>query len=198
MKKMQILLTILAFLAFAASSTAQSGRKKAKWDEAILSMQKSEFAIKFQTQKDSIEARIAWFQRNKEGLTAEEIADIKKGYELSVEQYENVLQFVKESFTITSKRKFMSEYPDSYSKLLERDLNEAQQYYKNSCEYLIDVYTNNQNGALGLIEVAMLVTLGKELWSIWQEEKKRTEEMSAEYFEENFISHYRFKKWEQY
>jgi hypothetical protein len=197
MQKIAFFFAILIIGGIATSLCAQPG-KHPKWDTALLALEKSDFVVQYSAIKDTIELQIADFHRQKSGLRPEEIAAVKKGYEQSVEQFNKVLNLIKEDFTDPSYRSFMADHPDRFSATLEAELNNALTFYNNNCKSKIDQYVPHGHASLGLMEVGMLITLGKELYKIWSERQAKAKEMSGSYFEERFVSKYRLKKWDHY
>ena len=92
----------------------------------------------------------------------------------------------------------MTDHPYQFSSTLEAELNNALNFYNNNCKLKIDTYVEHDAAALGLMELGLLVTLGKELYKIWSDKQAKIKEMSGKYFEERFVTKYRLKKWDHY
>ena len=197
MQKKALFFTIM-IMAWTAFPLSAQSKKEAKWSESLLALEKSDFTVQYTAIKDSIEQQIADFHRKKAELSPEEIADVRKGYELSVAEFEKILVHIRDGFTDPKKRALITQNADYFSKMLESDLNGALNYYNTTCKERIDSYIDQSQGAIGLMEIGILITLGKELWSLWDQKQKRAAEMSAKYFEDHFMSNHRFKKWEHY
>ncbi len=179
------------------SLSAQS-RKEARWASALLALEKSDFAVQYKAIKDTIESQVAEFHFYKSSLTPDQIAEVRKAYELSVAEFDKILNEVKVGFTDPHKRDLIADHADYYSRMLSGNLNDALKYYNTTCKSKIDLYVDNEKGVLGLMEIGILITLGKEIWSLWDQNNKKSREMSAQYFEEHFSGKFRFKKWEHY
>lgn len=197
MQKKAFFFAILIIAKTSISLSAQS-KREAKWDEAIQALEKSDFTVKYTSIKDSIESQVADFHRHKTSCRPEEIATVKKGYEQSIEQFDKILNRIKEDFSDPKTREFIARNPDRFSTYLEAELNNALTYYNTNCKSRIDEYVENSTGALGLMELSLVIALGKELWSLWSEKQAKTKGMSSKYFEDHFISQHRLKKWEHY
>lgn len=197
MKKSVFFFAILIMIGTAAPLGAQSG-KRAKRDAAIQALEKSDFTVTYSAIKDTIESQVADFHRKKSGLRPEEIASVKKGYEQSVEQFEKVLDRIKEDFSDPANRSYIASHPDRFSSYLQPELNNALTFYNSNCKNKIDEYVQNDYATLGLMEVGMLIAIGKELWTLWKDKQNKTRELNKKYFEERFASKYRLKKWDHY
>ncbi len=197
MQKKPFLLIILIMMGVSISLSGQSGRE-AKWNEAILALEKSDFTVKYTSIKDSIESQVADFHRHKSSCRPEEVAAVKKGYERSVEQFDKILNRLKDDFSDPDTREYIAKSPDRFSIYLEAELNNALTFYNNNCKSKIDEYVDNSTGALGLMELGLVIALGKELWTLWSNKQAKMKGMSSKYFEDHFISQHRLKKWEHY
>ncbi len=198
MIKLKSLLTFTLVIGVIYFAPAQSKREK-KWRQAIDALEKSEFVLRYDSIKTAIEAQVADFQLKSAGLYPEDEALVKKGYESSVAKFDRILDDLKHDFTNPDTREYIANNPDRFSRYLEGTLNDATQHYNNHCgQKMADLVELNNSTAFGLMEVGMLIALGKELWSLWENQSAKANKMSGEYFEREFVTQHRIKKWEDY
>ncbi len=198
MRKLKSILTISLVIGIIVFAAAQSKKEK-KWRQAIDALEKSEFVIRYDSIKADIEAQVAEFQLKSGGIDPKDVAVVKKGYESSVVKFDRILDDLRQDFTNPDNREYIANHPDRFSRYLEGTLNDATQHYNNQCgQKIVELVELKENVAFGLMEVGMLITLGKELWSLWDNQSAKTNKMSGEYFEREFVTQHRIKRWEDY
>jgi hypothetical protein len=174
------------------------GKKQQKWQTAIVALEKSDFTRRYVQIKDSIENQMTWFHRYKSQLSQEEIAEVRTAYLNSCDQFDRILNTIKTDFSDPKQRAYLEKNPDRFSNYLQAELNNALTAYNQGPKQLMDSYVRNDLGALGLMEISMIIALGKEIYSIYDNNKKKTAGMSEKYFEDHFVSKHKLKRWEHY
>lgn len=195
-KSLLIFALVIGVIFFAP---AQSKKREKKWRQAIDALEKSEFVLRYDSIKATIEAQVADFQLKSAGLYPDDVALVKKGYESSVAKFDRILDDLKHDFTNPDTREYIANNPDRFSRNLEGMLNDATQHYNNYCgQKMADLVELKDNAAFGLMEVAMLMALGEKLWQLWENQSAKANKMSGEYFEREFVKQHQIKRWEDY
>jgi Cu/Ag efflux protein CusF len=194
MKKLQI--TTFLILSITASVVAQS--RAVKWQRTIDGLEKSEFIQAFTKAKSSIEKQMTDFNGKKATLKAEDVEEVKKGYEASMVKFDKLLDDLKKDFLDKEARIIMTRSPDRFTKYYNSELEEAVRFYNNQCLSKADALVNASQGAFGLAEIQLILGLGKEVFDLINQYKDNMTKMSSEYFENHLIKNLRLKKWDQY
>lgn len=197
MKKLNLL--IIIHLCLSITIYGQSKKEK-KWDQAIASLNQSDFVEKYDELKMKIEEQVKEFhmKKNSSNVMPEEIAEVKKSYDESLVKFDGILEEIKKDFTDPQTRQIISKSPERFTRYLETEIDGAFVFYNNNCKRKIDMLVNSGVASIGLMEFGMLISLGKEVYGLFQQYRENTRKMSAEYFDKNFIKDHRLKRWEEY
>lgn len=168
--------------------------------EAIDALEKSAFMLQYDSVRSQIDLQLKSFHKEIDSgaLRHEDIAIIKKGYENSTAEFNAILQELKMGFTDPDTRERIASKPDDYTHFLEYRLHNAVEAYNNNCAANIEMLTGNLNGLFGLLEFAMVIQLGKEIWSLIDGQKGKVRQMSGDFFEQQFVTRHKFRSWDQY
>lgn len=198
MIKSKIILTILLVCGIIFLTAAQSKREQ-RWQQAIDQLEKSDLVLRYDELKKTIEEQVAEFHVKKAPLHPDDVADVKKAYQTTVVKFDNLLDELKNAFLNPASRKEFAQNPDQFTHFMQVELNDAFTHYNNQCKQAMDALIEfDHPQAMGLMEISMMIALGKELWQLWENQSAKANKQASEYFERVFITQHRLKKWEDY
>jgi hypothetical protein len=192
--------TFLIFISFFSHFTtnAQSSRTRAKWQEAITALDRSDFTANFTRNKESIEKQVYAFMKAKSTLNPVDVEDVKRQYEVSQREFNSILDDLKSCFLDKNTRDIIAKTPDSGTKFFQMRLDNALKTYENNCLAKMEALTKPTQGAFGIGELQLIFGLGSEIFKLIDSWKENLTKMTGEYFEQNYVYKLRLKKWDQY
>ena len=166
--------------------------------QALNEFLNSPFLIEFEEMKERAEISVSDFKIIAQQYPEEEVLLIKDSYNASADYFNRVLENIKQDMLNRKKRKYMFDFPKSYTKQIEADLYRAKEYYANTYQKEVINLTSGKIEASGM--VAMLPDLLKyakiavELIKRLKDEiRKFNESMLDQYL----IEAYRFQYWDE-
>lgn len=178
---------------FTQSLNAQS-KNEAKWQRTIDAINQTEFVKRYKENKSHIEAYMAEFKANQDEYDARDVSEIKKGYDQTVIQFNQILTEMQNGFIEPRTRKYLENNPDTYTRFMQAKLDDAVDYYEKNCQNKIELLSNS--AAFGLMEIQLIIGLGTEMWKMIDRHKQNVKKISGEYFERNFIHPLQLKNWD--
>lgn len=197
MKILKLLFGLTLLLGIGQNGIAQSKQHK-KWQKAVDNLNRSDFIKEYRAIKDKIEAQVTTFHQHKDQIVLEDFEYVGKHYTEAVEEFDVILNDLKNKFKNKADRDEMLRRPDSYTKDFKRAVDNAKKNYNNTCAERIDALIENGDSAIGITEITAVMALVGELVKIVDQWQKKLQEMSGVYLEDNLIRDLRLKKWKHY
>lgn len=197
MKIVNLLFMLCFCLGISQNVEAQS-KQHQKWQEAVDALSRSEFIQEYRKMKNKIETQVAAFHQYKAEIHVDEFEEVGKHYTDVVEDFDVILNDLKNRFKNKMDRESMLRKPDDYTKYYKPALDSAKINYNNTCAVKIDAHIDNGDSAVGITEITAVIALVGELVKIVDKYQKKMEDMSGTYLEDNLIRDLRLKKWKHY
>ncbi len=194
------LLLLISILLMCSCSSNLSAQKIKNWDEGIENLEKEDFILEYSRIKELIETDVRAFKVEvKNGIvTNSDLEIVTTSFEETKTAFDQILDKMKYGFTMKSNRKKLKKNPELFTEAFHSDLDEAYKSYQNNCQNKMNAMTASFDGAFGLSEITLILSLAKEIYSMINDNIEKTKKMSEEYFELNFISKLRLKDWDGY
>lgn len=189
-------LSLLLFLSISLSSLFSQNNGKV--DKALSGFLNTAFMEKFQDVKIEAENKVRAFKKDlSDGIyDSNEEQELRTAYDKTARRFNKVLTDIKKDFLDRKKLKYITKYPDSYSKGLELEMYKLSDYYsQNFLQKWMDI-TGEDGSALLLIlaEIIPLITDGVGyIKKIRQQSKKYTHE----YLDAHLVEPNRFHLWDE-
>jgi len=188
---------LLSFLFTLCSVSILSAQGK-KVDKALQGFLGTDFMVKFNEMSQEAEKTIQTFMLNKHKYAPEDVQRVQSAYDQTAQRFNQVLIDIKKDFMDKKKMKYISKYPDSYSKGLELELYKLNDYYAQNFQQVISDVTGEEiDGAGILIILAEVFSLTKGVVGYFSNLKQQRKYMTDSYLQENMIEPNRFPKWNE-
>lgn len=191
-----IFLSILASLMLPLSMFAQKGKGGA--DDAIKAFVGTEFMTKFKELRERSQNAVTNFKEVQHNYPAEDVARVRQSYDRTAEKFNQLLESIKGDFLDKKKMKYITEYPDSYSKGLELEMYKLSDFYSQNFQQTLAEVTGDQiHGMPMILLITEIIGLTKEVVDYMIQLKRAARQLNEQNIESKLIEPYRFKPWHQ-
>ncbi|MBX2874269.1 MAG: hypothetical protein KTR30_19270 [Saprospiraceae bacterium] len=166
--------------------------------DAINQFATTSFFKEFLEAKRSAEKIVTKFKReNLSNYSEEEILLIEDAYNESADYFNTVLFNIKRDMLNKDIRKYMTQFPDLYSKQVEYDLVNAKEFYANTFQKTLREITGEEDPASFMALLPQLIKYTKTAFQLLQNVKAKIKKFNEGLIDQYLIAPYRFKKWDE-
>jgi hypothetical protein len=192
---MKKLIVLSLFLGFGALVSAQPNPTD-KVSDALSEFNQTEFMRQFGDLRIKAEAEIGAFVTNSSSYEPQDVARVQVAYDRTAQRFNGLLDKIKKDFLDTKKLKYITQYPESYSRGLELDIRELSDFYsQNLQQTLTDVTSNQQDGSALLLLLIDLVKFSSTAIQHFQRIRQEARRYTDAYLVTHFVKPNRFKTW---
>lgn len=193
---MKKLITISIFLSLFFTQLSAQPNPTDKVSGALSEFMQTEFMRQFGDLRIKAEAEIGAFATNSSSYDPQEVARVQTAYDRTAQRFNGLLDKIKQDFLDTKKLKYITQYPDSYSRGLELDIRELSDFYsQNLQQTLADVTNNQQDGSALLLLLVDLVKFSSAAIQHFNRIRQEARRYTDSYLVQHFIKPNRFKTW---
>lgn len=194
MKNLILLLVLLSFLP--PSLKAQPNTDKVS--DALSEFQQTEFMRKYSDLRIKAETEISAFRTNSSQYDPQDVARVQIAYDRTAQRFNGLLDKIKKDFLDTRKLKYITQYPDTYSRGLELDIRELSDFYsQNLQQTLADVTNQQQDGSALLLLLIDLVKFSSSAIQHFNRIRQESRRYTESYLNQHFVRPNNFKTWAQ-
>lgn len=165
---------------------------------ALQSLQNTQFFTEYKELRARSESAVKNFKLIQNRFSEEEIANVAYAYNSSAEYFNAALRNIKADLMQKEKRKYLINYPESYSKQVEADLYRAKEYYANTFQKEITSLTNGQITGSALITLLPQILKYAQLAiQVMKEVDSQIKKMNEAVLDQYLVEPYRFKNWDE-
>jgi hypothetical protein len=184
---------LLLFVLIGSGLFAQKGA-----DEAIKAFTGTEFMVKFRELRERSQNAVTEFKQIQHNYPEEDVTRVRQAYDRTATKFNDLLESIKADFLDKKKMKYITEYPDSYSKGLELELYKLSDYYSQNFQQTIREVTGDQiDGTPMILLITEIIGLTKEVVDYMVRLKRAAKQLNAESIESKLIQPNRFKAWHE-
>jgi hypothetical protein len=156
----------------------------------------TEFMRKFSDLRVQAETEIAAFRASSGQYDPQQVARVRMAYDQTAQRFNGLLNKIKMDFLDRQKLKYITEYPETYSRGLELDIRELSDYYsQNLQQTLADVTNNQQDGSALLILLIDLVKFSSSAIQHFKRIRQEARRYTDSYLNTHFVRPNHFKSW---
>ncbi|HKK76698.1 MAG TPA: hypothetical protein VJ953_16595 [Saprospiraceae bacterium] len=194
MKKLSFLLILSFFLA--PSLIAQGNQNEVS--EALAEFMQTEFMRKFNDLRVQAETEVNAFRANSAQYDPQQVARVRVAYDQTAQRFNGLLNKIKMDFLDRQKLKYITQYPETYSRGLELDIRELSDFYsQNLQQTLADVTNNQQDGSALLILLIDLVKFSSSAIQHFKRIRSEARRYTDSYLNTHFVQPNHFKNWSE-
>ena len=192
MKNLLLLFVLSIFLA--PSLKAQQNTDKVS--DALSEFNQTEFMRKFSDLRIKAETEISAFRANSTQYDPQAVARVQIAYDRTAQRFNGLLDKIKKDFLDSRKLKYITQYPETYSRGLELDIRELSDFYsQNLQQTLADVTNQQQDGSALLLLLIDLVKFSSSAIQHFNQIRQEARRYTDSYLIQNFVRPNRFKTW---
>ena len=158
----------------------------------------TEFFDQFEGMRKQAEDAVIRFDLVKHKYRSEDVQLIIDSYNSSAEYFNMTLYNIKNDLLDKHKRKYIINYPESYSKQVETDLRRAEEFYRDTFQKEIAELTEGEITGSALLlmipEIIKYVKLGIE---VIKKVKNEINKFNEAILNKHLIEKYRFRTWDE-
>ncbi|GAB5554871.1 MAG: hypothetical protein Sapg2KO_44620 [Saprospiraceae bacterium] len=193
---MKKLITFSIFLSLFVLQLSAQSNPTDKVSGALTEFMQTEFMRQFGDLRIKAEAEIGAFATNSSSYDPQDVARVQTAYDRTAQRFNSLLDKIKQDFLDTKKLKYITRYPDSYSRGLELDIRELSDFYsQNLQQTLADVTNNQQDGSALLLLLVDLVKFSSTAIQHFNRIRQEARRYTDSYLVQHFIKPNRFKSW---
>jgi hypothetical protein len=158
------------------------------------------FFDEFQQSRDRAEETVMQFKAKAELESYEEdsIVMVAELYNASAEMFNRVLYSIKNDMLIKEKRNYLVNYPDSYSKQVEKGLDDARDYYDATFRSKVAQMTEGEiTGSAFLTLIPQLIEVCNTAFQMLSTVKAQIRKFNSDLLDVSMIEPYRFRTWDE-
>ena len=180
-----ILLTIVPTLSAQADAHA-----------ALNAFLSTNFFFEFDQAREKAEISVRDFKRTQNNYSEEEIQNLADAYNEAADYFNLALGNIKRDMLIKDKRRYMSEYPNDYSKQVERDLIKAKDFYANTYQRKLRNLTGDAEAGTPLIAlIPQVIDYVQIAFGLFKQIQEKVRQFNEEMINQYMLEPYRFKSW---
>ena len=185
---------IVSFLIVAAyNAFGQSGSIP-----ALRSLQETQFFNEFKELRERSQASVKNFKVIQGRYSKEQVDNVIYAYNSSADYFNAALLNIKADLMQKEKRKYLINYPDSYSKQVEADLYRAKEYYANTFQKEITELTDGQiTGAALLTLLPQIIKYTQLAIEVIKKMDNEIKKMNEAILDQYLVQPYKFKRWDE-
>lgn len=181
-------------LLWVSSLSAQANNNEIS--TALSEFMQTEFMRKFSDLRVQAETEIAAFRASSAQYDPQQVARVRTAYDQTAQRFNGLLNKIKMDFLDRQKLKYITEYPETYSRGLELDIRELSDYYsQNLQQTLADVTNNQQDGSALLILLIDLVKFSSSAIQHFKRIRHEARRYTDSYLNTHFVRPNHFKSW---
>lgn len=192
--KTRLILSCLFLIGFSLNLSAQ----KEKIGKALQSFLRTEFMVKFQDLKTEAENLALGFKDNQSEYNPKDVRRVATAYDKTARRFNQLLEQIKSDFLDRKKLKYISQYPDSYSKGLKADLQELNTFYSREFQQVVADVTDDEVD--GSVLFALLFELAKLTSGAVSEVikiRKESRIYNEEYLQRHLVKPNKIRYWKE-
>ena len=166
--------------------------------DAINQFATTAFFKEFFSARESAEKSVLKFKREEvSNYSEEEIQELADAYNESADYFNTVLFNIKRDMLNKDIRKYMTQFPDLYSKQVEYDLVNAKEFFANTFQKKLREITGEEDPASLMALLPQLIKYSKTAFQLLQNVKARVRKFNEELIDKYLITPYRFRNWDE-
>ncbi|MEO0338120.1 MAG: hypothetical protein AAF242_02795, partial [Bacteroidota bacterium] len=193
---MKHLITLLALSFLFLGNTYAQPDGSDKLSGALQEFMQTEFMRKYNDLKIKAESEITAFIGTSSGYDPNDVARVQVAYDRTAQRFNGLLEKIKADFMDSQKLKYITKFPESYSRGLELDIRELSDFYSAELQQtLADVTGNQQDGSALLVLLIDLVKFSSSAIQHFKRIRQEARRYNDSYLNRHFIQPNRFKTW---
>lgn len=158
----------------------------------------TDFFREYEHLKVQAEKSVKDFKIIQSRYSEDEVASLKDSYNACAVMFNMTLLNIKADMLHKEKRKYMIDYPESYSKQVETDLYRAKDFYINTYQKEIISLTNGEiSGFAFLALLPQIIQYSTLAFEYIKKIKEQMEKIKEEMIDKHLIEPYSFKSWDE-
>ena len=192
--KCQSLLVMLLALVLAAPAFGQ--KRERKMQEAIDSLNTTEFVQKYKQYKEVVEMTISNFKAVSSNYELSDVQEVQYGFKTTASNFNKILETIKKDLLDKKTREFIKTSPDRYTQFVAQELDLAYKGFQQTVVVKITELTGEQPVGIGVMEIKLLLDLVFDVVGVINSIDAELARMSDAFVEEKFVAPLRVKTWE--
>lgn len=192
--KFQSLIVMLLALVFAAPAFGQ--KRERKMQEAIDSLNTTEFVRKYKEYKELVEMTISNFKAVSSNYEIADVQEVQYGFKTTASNFNKILETIKKDLLDKKTREFIKTSPDRYTQFVAQELDLAYKGFQQTVVLKITELTGEQPVGIGVMEIKLLLDLVFDVVGVINSIEGELSRMNDAYVEEKFVAPLRVKTWE--
>jgi len=194
MKK--ILLLGLIVCIFLPNTQAQNSNEKIS--DALRQFMQTEFMQQYSDLRIQAESEASNLIANASMYEPQDVTRVQIAYDRTAQRFNGLLDKIKGDFLDNQKLKFITRFPEDYSRGLELDIRELSDFYsQNLQQTLADVTNNQQDGSALLLLLMDLVKFSSTAIQHFSKIKQEARRYTDSYLTTHLVKPNRFKTWNE-
>ena len=169
-----------------------------KISPALQQFLQTNFMRQYQDIRTKAEAQIRAFASQAGQYAPQDVARVQVAYDQTANRFNQLLEMVKQDFLDQQKLKYITRFPDSYSRGLELEIRKLSDFYAQHFQQnLADVTGNQMDGSPLIILLFDLVKFTGTAVHHFVNIRREARRYNEQYLNQHLIGPNRFRKWNQ-